>query len=242
MLDVIRQLLVLQDRDRKIMRLKDELAHVEPEKANLAHKLKSAQAALDSVKLKSKIIETDRKALEVEVDTHKQKIDKYSIQQFETRKNEEFKALGHEIDTCKAAIVKLEDRQLEFMEQADAVQKEILKATEQLNQTKKLMDGQVAQLNDREVNLRKELESLQSNRSELVSGIDEGVRSKYERLLKNKGENVVVGIEHGVCGGCHMRFPIQIIFSCRGEKEIVHCPNCGRILYYTSDMDLAIVD
>jgi predicted nucleic acid-binding Zn-ribbon protein len=65
---------------------------------------------------------------------------------------------------------------------------------------------------------------------------------RYERLLKNKGDNVIVGINHGVCGGCHMKLPPQILVSCRGQKEIVACSNCGRILYYSRDMELTAVD
>jgi predicted nucleic acid-binding Zn-ribbon protein len=39
-----------------------------------------------------------------------------------------------------------------------------------------------------------------------------------------------------------MRLPTQIIVSCQAQQEIVTCTNCGRILYYTRDMDLAVVD
>ncbi len=66
--------------------------------------------------------------------------------------------------------------------------------------------------------------------------MEEGARNRYERLFKSKGDNVVVGVEHSVCGGCHMKLPPQIIASCRGQAELVTCPNCGRILYYTADM------
>jgi hypothetical protein len=65
---------------------------------------------------------------------------------------------------------------------------------------------------------------------------------RYERLRKSKGEKVVVGVAHGVCGGCHMRLPAQILVSCQAEQEIVTCPNCGRLLYYTRDMSLAVAD
>jgi predicted nucleic acid-binding Zn-ribbon protein len=30
--------------------------------------------------------------------------------------------------------------------------------------------------------------------------------------------------------------------ACQAKKELVTCSNCGRIIYYTPDMDLAIVD
>jgi predicted nucleic acid-binding Zn-ribbon protein len=32
------------------------------------------------------------------------------------------------------------------------------------------------------------------------------------------------------------------VVSCRAAKEMVTCPNCSRILYYTPDMDLAAAD
>jgi predicted nucleic acid-binding Zn-ribbon protein len=72
--------------------------------------------------------------------------------------------------------------------------------------------------------------------------VDEGARSRYERLVRSKGENVVVGVQHGVCGGCHMKLPPQLLVSCQAEKELVGCSNCGRILYYTPDMDLAVTE
>jgi predicted nucleic acid-binding Zn-ribbon protein len=30
--------------------------------------------------------------------------------------------------------------------------------------------------------------------------------------------------------------------TCQGQSELVTCPNCGRILYYTRDMVLAGAD
>lgn len=242
MLEAIEKLLILQDRDRKIARVQDELARIEPERQQLKSRASNTQASLDAAKLRGKQIESQRKDLELEVEAQKQKIAKYSVQQFETKKNEEFKAIGHEIETCKASITKIEDKELELMEQAEAAQKEVAAAMQTANDAKKHVDGQITDLNGREENLTKELAELTTNREELASAVDEDARSRYERLLKNKGENVVVGIQHGVCGGCHMKFPQQIVLSCRREEAIVTCPNCGRILYYTRDMDLAVAD
>jgi predicted nucleic acid-binding Zn-ribbon protein len=242
MLDVIEKLLILQDRDRKLIRVRTELARVEPERKMLQGKTAATQAHLEAAKLKSKHIETERKKLELEVDACKQKIERYSLQQFQTKKNEEYKALAHEIDGCKAAIVKLEDQELELMEQMEAAQKESAASARVAAETKGMMDGQLHDLGEREENLKRELAELEANRNQLAEAVEGPARSRYERLLKSKGENAVVGIEHGVCGGCHMKFPTQILVSCKQEQEIVTCPNCARILYYTRDMDLAAVD
>lgn len=242
MLDAIEKLLILQDRDRKLLRTRTELAHIDPERKALHEKAAGALQHLDDAKLKVRQVETERKRLELEVDSLKQKIEKYSLQQFQTKKNDEFKALAHEIDTCKAAIVKLEDQELELMEQAETLQKTAAAASQASAQAKNLVDSQVEAIAVREQSLKKELAELELNRGELAAAVEAGALSRYERLLKNKGENVVVGIPHGVCGGCHMKFPPQIVLSCKQEQEIVTCPNCGRILYYTRDMDMAFID
>jgi hypothetical protein len=240
--DTIEKLLILQDRDRRILQEQGELSRIEPERQTLKAKAANAQAELENAKLRVKQIESARKDLELEVETKKQMIVRYANQQFQTRKNEEYRALAHEIDTCKAAIFEIENREIEFMEQAEAAQKEVLRATQAAKDARTLMDEQVAQLGAREENLKRELAQLETNREELASAVDEGARSRYERLVRSKGDNVVVGVEHGVCGGCHMKLPPQLLVSCQGEQELVGCSNCGRILYYTRDMDLALID
>jgi hypothetical protein len=231
--------LVLQDRDRKIHRVQQELAHIGPERESLRAKATTTQAQLETAKTRAKQIESDRKRLELDVEEKKSQIEKYANQQLQTRKNEEYRALTHEIEACKADITKIEDQEIILMEQAEAVQKEAGRLARETDEIKKLAEGQIAQLNQREENLKKELAELQRGRAELAAAVDTVVCQRYERLLKSKGDNVVVGVHHGVCGGCHMKLPAQILVTCRSQQEIVACSNCGRILYYTRDMALA---
>lgn len=242
MLDTIEKLLILQDRDRRIRRVRGELEQIEPQCHLLRSKGADVQGRLEAAKLRVRQIESDRKRLELDVETKKQQIERYANQQLQTRKNEEYRALAHEIETCKAEITKIEDQEIELMEQGEQGQKEVADLTREAKETQKLTEEQVAQLGERELNLRRELADLESNRAELAEAVDAGVRARYERLSKSKGENVVVGINHGVCGGCHMKLPAQVLVACQQEQEIVSCTNCGRILYYTRDMSLAAVD
>jgi uncharacterized protein len=242
MFEAIEKLLILQDRDRKIRRIQGELAHIDPERQALKAKAANAQAELEQAKLRIRHIESSRKDLELEVEAKKQMIVRYANQQFQTRKNEEYRALAHEIQTCKDAIFKIEDQEIVLMEEAEAAQKTIGHATQAASDMRRLEDDQVAQLNAREQNLQKELAELETNREALAAAVDESARGRYERLVRSKGENVVVGVQHGVCGGCHMKLPPQLLVTCQAEKELVSCSNCGRILYYTPDMDLAVVD
>ena len=239
MQETIEKLLVLQDRDRRILRVQSELAHLGPERETLRARAAATQSRLDTARNRIKQIETDRKRLELEVESKKTQIEKYANQQLQTRKNEEYRALAHEIETCKAEITRIEDREIELMEQAEATQREVVRANLEASEAKKLVEDQIGQLNLREDNLKKELASLQQGRAELAVAVEETARVRYERLSRNKGESVIVGVDHGVCGGCHMKLPAQILVTCQGGKELVTCINCGRILYYTRDMALA---
>jgi predicted nucleic acid-binding Zn-ribbon protein len=239
MLETIEKLLLLQDRDQKIRRVQEELAHLGPERESLRAKAAVTLSQLETLKTRAKQIESDRKRLELDVESKKQQIDRYANQQLQTRKNEEYRALAHEIDACKADITKIEDEEIGLMEQAEQVQKDNIRISREAGETKKLVEGQVAQLIQREENLKQELTELQRGRAELGAAVEESARVRYERLVKSKGENVVVGVNHGVCGGCHTKLPPQILVFCMADQEIITCTNCGRILYYTRDMALA---
>ena len=242
MLEAIEKLLILQDRDRKIRRVEAELANIEPERQTLNSRTVSTQATLDNGKLRVKQIESDRKRLELDAEAKRSQIEKYANQQLQTRKNEEYRALTHEIDACKAEITKLEDQEIELMEKAEQTLKDVVRHSRDADEARKLAEEHIADLNQREQNLKKELAELESNREEMASAVDPGVRARYERLVRSKGENVLVGVQHGVCGGCHMKLPAQVLVACQSDQDIVTCTNCGRILYYTREMSLAVAD
>ena len=242
MQEIIEKLLILQDRDRKISRVTQELAHIGPERESLKAKAASTQSSLEAAKLRVKQIESERKQRDLEIEGKKSQIEKYLNQQLQTRKNEEYKALTHEIEMAKEVIFKIEDAEIVLMEQAEVAQKNVVAAAAEAAAAKKLVDDQIGQLNSREENLKKEFAELTAGRGALAAAVDDSTRSRYERLFKSKGENVVVGIEHSACGGCHMKLPTQIVTNCRAQGEIVTCPNCGRILYFDRGMILTAAD
>lgn len=242
MLEVIEKLLILQDRDRKLRRVKAELGSIEPQRQAMKQKADGAKSDLSNAQQRGKEIETKRKQLELEVETKKEQINKYGQQQFQTRKNDEYQALAKEIEHCKAAIVRIEDEEIDLMERAEQAAKQVDAASKALKEAQAIVDNEVKQLNESEKNLQKELGELESNRDELAAAVDESALSRYERTMKSRGDNVIVGIEHGVCGGCHMKIPAQVVLHCRAQQELTTCTNCGRILYYTRDMILTAAE
>ena len=236
MQEIIEKLLVIQDHDRKVHHHRTQLKRIGPERAALSGQLSQTQRSLETAKKTANQIESNRKELELEAEGKQELIQKYSSQQFQTKKNEEYQALTNEIHTCKKAISDLEDQQLELMEQLDQAQADIQKAKGQAEAAKKLADEKRKELERREKNLQQELDNLLQERRALAEKMAPDILSRYERLRRNKDENSIVGVDRGICDGCHVKLPVQIIITCKAQKEIVSCPYCGRIVYFAEGM------
>lgn len=242
MLEVLEKLLILQDRDRRISHLKNELNSFDAQAKAMEAKAERGKVDFEAARHRVLELETTRKELELEVEAKKQQIERYSLQQYQTKKNEEYRALAHEIELAKKAIRDIEDRELEVMEQTEQAQRAAAAAAKAAEGARGEAAKQVEDLKGREKGCSEELARLEDERKQLAAGIDEADLQRYERLRVNKGDKVLVGIDHGVCGGCHMRLPAQILVTCQAQQEVAACINCGRMLYYTRDMSLAAAD
>src|SRR5688572_26391693 len=80
MLQAIEQLLILQDRDRKLRTLRLEHKNAPLEKQAFADKVTAAQKQLDVARQKAKEFELERKKLETEAQSVRDKIAKYQVQ------------------------------------------------------------------------------------------------------------------------------------------------------------------
>jgi len=230
MLPEIEKLLVIQDRDRKIRTLKQELKMSPLESKDLEEKLAAGQKQLEAVKLKAKEIEVERKKLEVEVQAKRDTINKYQTQKFQTRKNEEFQALNNEITRYEGEIRTIEDRELELMESGEQAKATIATTDKETQASKAQIERQLADIAAKTKALAAQLKDLEAERATLAAGVDEDLLDTFNRLFVNKTE-AVVPLEHDVCMGCHMKITTQTVVRVKGGKEIVHCEQCGRILY-----------
>ena len=236
MLDIIQQLLVLQDRDRQVIHHRHQLNQIGPERQALLRGADGAKKALEEAKNAANALESQRKELELQETSKEEQIRKYSAQQLETKKNEEYKALANEIETCQKVISGLQDQQLEILEKIDQATATIKEADATATAAQKLAKDKVGELGDREGQLKTELTTLEGERAKLAAEVEPSILAKYERLLKFKGENSVVASDRSVCAGCHVSLPVQIMIQCQAQKEVVHCPNCSRILYFADGM------
>ena len=168
----IRQLLILQDRDMKFSRLEDELESLDPERQSAKRDSLNLQQVYEEAKQHLVKLEVRRKDLDNDVEAKKTQINKYAQQQLETRKNEEYTALGREIDHAKEIISKIEDEELELLVEIDAYKPKIEEAKGIAEEAKAHEVATLADFDEREKNIEKELEALEDERDALIEQLD----------------------------------------------------------------------
>ena len=227
----LEQLLVLQDRQQKIKQIQAEIKTLPIQRDHLEAQLAASAASVETLKQKGRHLEMDRKKLELDVGTRAETISRLKTQQYQTRKKDEFQAIGHEIERYENEIRKLEDQELEVMIEADKLKAEIEAADKTARATKESISRQLTDLETKSKTLESRQEELAKERDTLASKIDGDLLHGFERLFNSKGDAAVVAIEHGVCTGCHMKVTTATAARVKTGKEIVSCENCGRILY-----------
>lgn len=231
MLPVVQQLLALQDRDQRIRNLSKDLKDIPNLQKRAQFRLADDEAAVAEALGKVREVELKIKNLELDIQTRKTTVLRLKDQQFATRKNEEFRTMGNEIERYEKEVYSLEDQELELMEQLEGVKPGLASAQQKLAATKKSVEEEIMELGERAKAIEARLHDLRGERLQLAEPIDPSALNSYDRLMKSKGDAAIVLVEAGACKGCHVKVISGTLHSLRADTEITHCEQCGRILY-----------
>jgi uncharacterized protein len=232
MLKEIEQLLIVQSRDQKVKTMRAELETIPFERARIEQNFTAKSKRLEDLKLHGREIEVNRKRLELDAQIRRDSIAKFRTQQYQTRKNEEFQAIGNEIRRFENEIQTIEDREIELMEQSEANQTEVTKADREFKAAGIQVAQQRSDLEKKKIILEEQIESITKEREASIAGINPDLLYRYDRLFATKDGNAVVPIEHEFCMGCHMKNTTTLVHRVKLGRDIADCEQCGRILYW----------
>jgi len=231
MQDEVRALLILQDRDRRLIALAKDLEKLPQDEARAKTKLASDEGAVTKAHQALLDCELRVKKIELDAETRRTTIKRLKNQQFETRKNEEFVALGHEITRYEKELDQFETRELEAMEEVDGFRSAMKAAEVARAQTRKLVEEDLTSIAQRHERMKADQAEILAERDGLVAKVPETLLPLYTRLMKIKDGLAVAPMRDGKCEGCHMKLIASTVMKVQASKEIAQCEDCGRILY-----------
>jgi uncharacterized protein len=233
----LEKLLILQDRDVKRLGLEAQIKAVPRDVALVEQKIAAEKAAIETARLELRGLESKKKLLETEIGLAEEKLAKYRTQQSQVRKNEEYQALGHEIETTQATIGGLEEQELQVMYGIDEAKKKFAAAEAELKTNISGHEGRIRTLKEREANLATELTAAQSEVAGAREPVEVAALRVYDRVAARQMP-AVVPIHGGKCGGCHLKVSGEIESAVRGKDAgapgvaLATCDQCGRIVYW----------
>ncbi|RXK55019.1 hypothetical protein ESB00_03720 [Oleiharenicola lentus] len=228
----IAPLIELQQRDTRRLTLEQQLKNVPREITAVEARITAEKQAIEAAKAEWHGLESKKKLLETEILSAEGKVAKYKTQQLEVRKNDEYRALTHEIETTEAIISGFEEDELKVMFQIDEAKKRFAAAEAELKQNISGHETKIRTLREREKQLQGELQAAVEAVGAARPAVPETQLKVYDRLAVKPGHPVCVAVSGDKCGGCHLKVPPHITSAAKTGMEIATCDQCGRIVYW----------
>lgn len=229
-------LLILQDRDTKRLSVEAQLKAIPGDVARVEQKIASEKAAIEAARSEVKDLEVKKKGLETEIGSAEAKLAQYRTQQLSIKKNDEYQAMGHQIETIQQQIAELEGKELEVMYAIDEAKKKFTAAEAELKASIAGHETRIKTLRERETSLRAELTVAQSEVAAARTPVGDFKLRVYDRIA-TRNMPAVVAIHAGKCGGCHLKVSSEVESAARGKgldpnAALPTCDQCGRIVYW----------
>jgi uncharacterized protein len=144
----------------------------------------------------------------------------------------ELNALQQEIQHLRTQQSRQEDTYLETMEAVESLQDTVGRKAVALQRAEEVWVQESSMLLGRRDQLEVRKQELQSRRTQLLTGIDSGLISRYEAMRRAKQGRAISRVEQNSCQWCRVILTPSELQRVRVSSELQTCTNCGRILFY----------
>ena len=234
--DQIKRLVDLQKLDGEIYRLKTELTEKPALIEELKKKFEASKSHLLKLEEKFKGVQLKRKELELELKAKEDGIIKANGQLSQIKTNKEYQAKLTEIASIKADKSIIEEKILVLYDEGDAVQAEVAQEKTVVEGEEKQYLAQKKKVEEEMLITQDRVKVLDSQRKQLLPGIDKVPLARYEKVLAHKNGLAIVPVKDNSCGGCYMNVTPQIINAIKMHDQLIECEICQRIMYLEDDL------
>lgn len=229
----LKELLQVQTLDLKLGELAAQISKFPARLAEADAEVNASRAALAKTKEAQTASLKERKKLELDVESGKEKVRKYKDQTAQVKTNEAYKTLLHEIETAEAEIRKAEDKVLEHMESSEVYDRDI-KASEKAlaaadassKAAKQKIEAERAAALEQQGKLREE-------RDAAAAAVPSKLYERYRIYAPRHHGIAVATLDGETCSGCRVHLRPHVVQRLRRAEsdEIQECESCGRMLY-----------
>ncbi|MBI3814183.1 MAG: hypothetical protein HY279_06940, partial [Nitrospinae bacterium] len=196
---------------------------------------KQAGEEINQIKKDIELCNKEKREKERGVEIEKDHLSKTKTKLSAVKTNEEYSAILKETGNIQEKIKKLEDEELSLMELVEEKQR-LLKEKEKTLKEEEKKFQEIKGEKEKEIEgLKNLLKEKQVQREPLSASIDKKIFQDYVKVSNNRDGMAVVRFSDGICQGCFLGLPPQLASEIRRNEEIIKCPHCQRVLYWTGE-------
>jgi predicted nucleic acid-binding Zn-ribbon protein len=231
---VIRELAGLDEREKKLRTRAEEVPLLIEETRK---KMEDAQEEITGIRNDAEERKRIIRTLELEIQEMTEKLDKYSKQLLDIKTNKEFQSLQKEMADVERAIGEREDQLLETMDRLEECARLIESAEAKTKSAREQEENNLRELEKELQDTEVQLIEVSEKRKRAVERLSPQLREDYVKVRSHYAGDAIVAVSGGVCTGCYVNIPPNIVGELHAASRIIRCEQCGRFLYYSDECD-----
>ncbi len=231
-------LIELQKLDLRIAEIKDQRRKI-PERRQAADiPLREAGLRHQQTSASIELLIKERRSHEQDLDAHESHTEKMKSRLSELKSNKEYQAHLFEIEVANKKKGVIEEKILLCMEKIEQLQREAKDAQEKLSTVEKVFAQEKQTLDELEQRLSTELADLEAQQEVRSAHVDKGLLSRYHSIKALRKDHALAEIKDGICSGCRLQLPPQLISEVKRAQDLHTCPYCRRMLYWEGQVSV----
>lgn len=206
------------------------------------------QQQRDELEAQRKAAAAKASGFEKDASDMEEKIVRLRGQMNSVKNNKEYSALLVEVNTLKVDKGKVEEQALTHMAQVDEIAAKIADVDAKLAERGKLETQSQGEVDAAKAEVGDRLAQLTAERDEAAKALPDDVRKAFFKLSDEHDGEALAEVEEQsrrhmeyTCGGCYMSIPVERVNAVMSKPNLLTtCPNCGRMLYASSELKTAI--
>lgn len=229
-------LVALQKLDLRIMEIKDQRRKI-PERLNVAEApLREQTQLLNETQAAVDLLVKERRGHEKDLEAHEAQTEKMKSHAASLKTNKEYQAHLFEIELANKKRGEFEEKILLSMEKIEQLQQTLKEAQEKADAARKIFTEEKKVLDQQDQVLAKELAQLEAQQAEAAGLIDKNLLARYNQIKTAKKEQALAAVRDGMCAGCRLQIPPQLIAQVKRSDDLHVCPYCRRMLYWEGEV------
>jgi uncharacterized protein len=228
-------LVELQKYDLRMMEVHD-LRRKIPDRLQVAEApLREAAQLLNDTNLALDVLSKERRAHEKDLEVHEAQVDKMRLRLSELKTNKEYQAHLFEIELANKKRGDFEDKILISMEKIDQLQRTAKETQDKVKTLEAAFAQEKRVLDEQDRVLAAELAELQARYQRAAARVEKPLLERYTQIKAARKDQALAAVRGGICSGCRLQIPPQLIAQVKRSEDLHVCPYCRRMLYWEGE-------